>query len=645
MTQRLQSVLLAEFHFNGGFEKRFIATSTWYSKPTDSIGRREYLGRIAEEPTWRTAVSCYVWGGASATSIGAMTVIDVDNQLTDWLGLEYRDSVCVLRLASAGQSYDDTEIIGTCIIDDLERIDGGFRIQLKGRDTLLDLPAQSQTYPSTVPNAALEGESLPIALGYFWQVEPTAYDRTGLEFRVSDCGQLSITDVLSGGSPATGPGPTDQWDYNAPRYDGFILDVAPGAKLLCNGGGGQGVDASMLEATGAVNDFSIPANWTAGVPTSWSWIASGSPAYTLTEMPGIGARFYGTTDGLTSRTLLCEAGLTPGAWYVLVGKIARNNGGGLKHNNSGRIIKGEGEFAIIWLEETGGDLTLTHDPAQLGDIDITIQRLECYSMMGSIENLTGMIEHLAIARGGLTKQDLLLSDYMDGGNPNPVVGYSNKDSQTVRQIITTAMNSVTGWWWVNQAGKLKLGRLRVPDHEATPALVASRLNIVGAYPVFTPDMAPGLSDTFVGARNWVQYTQDELAGITYDEQEPFMVDYRIKRQTSAVLRRAYRHAIGAKPAESYMQDATEVQTEADRVGDIYATRQSSTERLGQPGFWSFAIAMPDDFSAAAVEVDDLIGLDDDEDLFGVYAGLNAIIVDKSFRLRNNVITILAWVCP
>lgn len=639
------SVLLAEFRFNGGFEPRYVATSPWYSKTTDSIGRREYLGRIAEEPTIRTVLSCYVWGGTSATTIGAMSCIDIDGELIEWLGLEYRDAVCVLRLAYPGQSYDETVVMQVCIVDDIDKTETGITVRLRGMDTLLDLPMQSVLYDSTVPSAALEGQPLPINIGYFRQVDPVAYDRVGLEFRVSDSGLGGLTAVMSGGSPATGPGPSDQWDYNAPRFDGFTLSVSPSAKLLVDGGGGQAVDASMFEPASIAVNFADPDNWDSGLPLNWSYVATGGVAYTITEVPGVGLRFSGTTETAKSRTLIAPAELPGNAWYVLVGKVARNNGGALLHGNSGRVISSEGRFSIIWFETGGGDLTISHDPDQLGGLDVTLEYLECYSLSSSIENMVQFIEHCAIVRGGFLRSELQLNDYITDGFPYPIVGYSNADNRTVRQVVNTSLNAVCGWSWFSPAGRLKIGCLRIPDHSpGEESLVASRLNIVGGYPVFTPDMAPGLSDTVAGARNWVQYTDEELAGITYEDREPFKVDYRIKRKTDQVLRRSYRHAIGAKPAESFMQDATEVQTEANRVGDIYATRRSSSTRLGQPGFWAFQIAMPDDLSAIGVETNQLIRLEG-EDLFGVYAGLNAIIVDKGYRARNNIIQVLVWTCP
>lgn len=644
------SILLAEFNFNGGYEPRFVATTTWYSKTSDSIGVREYLGRITEEPTFRTTITCIIWGGTSATSVGAMTLVDVDGRLTEWLSLETRDSECVLRLTYKGQSYDDSTLIARCIVDEVRKTDSGLQITLRGRDSLLDKPLQSVVYDDTVPNDALEGTLLPVTLGYVKQLEPLLYDDTGLEFRASDCGGLGYTAVYSGGSLATGPGLFDQWDYNT-NFTGFVMTVQPGARVLCHGGGGGGVGLDLISFLGGVSQFNVPANWTAGVPTGWTVTTIGTPSYTVYEEPGVGARFEGVSGPGESQELTFPA-LNPGNWYLLVGKIARNAGSALKLlNGGGHVIDTEGEFVIIFYEDSASDLVISHDPAQLGTLDVTLTSLYLYDFSNSIETMTSMVEHLAIARGAFVRAEVNTADYLTAEVFDPVVGLTNQTNMTVREAITKTVSSITGWWWVGPDGVLRIGRLRVPDHGATPALTASYLNIVGAYPVFTPDGAPGLSDMFAGQKNETRYSESELAGITYEDQGPFMVDYRLKLKTGAALRRAYRHAIGAPPVITCSHDATELQSEANRVGDVYALRKTETSRLGLPGFWALSLAMPDDFAAAAVQVDQLMRLDgtnpnpDGENFFGAYHDLNAIIVDKAFQARDNIITFLVWTCP
>lgn len=644
------TVLLAEFAFNGGFERRYVATSTWYSKATDSIGMREYIGRITEEPTFRTAVTCIIWSGSSASSIGAMTLVDIDGQLTEWLSLETRDSECVLRLTYKGQSYDASTRLARCIVDEVRKTDGGLQITLRGRDSLLDKPIQSVVYDSSVPNDSLEGSAKPIMLGYVNQAEPVVFDPTNLDYILTDCGQTGISAVYSGGSVATGPGALDQWDYNV-DFTGFRMSVQPGARVVVDGGGGCGVGLDLTAFFAAASQFDVPANWTAGVPTGWTVATVATPAYTVAEVSGVGLRFFGTSEAAKSRTLKFAA-LSPGNWYLLVGKVARNNGSALMLVNAGgkRVINGEGDFSILWYEDTETDLMISHDTAQLGAIDVTLNSLYLYDFTNSIESMTNMIDHLSIVRGGFNRSEIDFTDYLTDEVTDPMVGlYVRDGSLSVREAINRTMDSVTGWSWVGPDGVLRIGRLRVPDPSATPVLVASRLNIVGGYPVFTPDAAPGLSDTYAGKRNWSRYTEDELAGITYPDQQPFMVDLREKKKTSAHIRRAYRHAIGAPPVTTYSQDGTEIQAEANRVGDIYASRRSSSLRLGLPGFWSFSVALPDDFATTDIQINQLVELDgtnpNGENLFGVHDGLNSIIVDIAFKARNNILQLVVWTCP
>jgi hypothetical protein len=154
--------------------------------------------------------------------------------------------------------------------------------------------------------------------------------------------------------------------------------------------------------------------------------------------------------------------------------------------------------------------------------------------------------------------------------------------------------------------------------------------------VFVPDTAPGLSDTYAAARNWSPYTDAELAGITYEEQQVFMADYREKRRAGgrrgAQFAQQYRDAIGRKPVGTLLYDGDDALVEVERVCALYTRLR---------GFWTFEVAFATPQEAAAIEPGDIVLLDDP--VFGFKpAGSKAIVVEVEGRFRNNVTRLTVW---
>ena len=81
------------------------------------------------------------------------------------------------------------------------------------------------------------------------------------------------------------------------------------------------------------------------------------------------------------------------------------------------------------------------------------------------------------------------------------------------------------------------GSTRGHDPAGTPAITISSLNLA-AYPTWAPDLAPGLSSVFGGQVVWSPYSQQELAGITYEDQQHFMTDARLTKTDAWLLARA-----------------------------------------------------------------------------------------------------------
>lgn len=203
-------------------------------------------------------------------------------------------------------------------------------------------------------------------------------------------------------------------------------------------------------------------------------------------------------------------------------------------------------------------------------------------------------------------------------------------AETVREVAGRLMDSIAGWVYPDPAGRIRFGRLQTPSGPSVMTL--SRVNLLGK-PVYVPDLAPGLSDTWSGGRNWSPYSDSELAGITYPNRPPFRADYRAKRRGSSAdsYARPYTHAIGAESIGTYIYDGDDVQAESDRQSAIYAEQQ---------GFWVAEVALESAEAASAIRPDMVVTLDDP--MFADDNGKIATIVGVDGRYRGQVLKLTLW---
>ena len=125
-----RTILLAELFVSStqGGPFRF-ASEQWYSNPGDSVGVLEFSGRIVGDPTFQQQAGCAIWGSQSSTvSIGAIDLANTDGGVTHLLGAGTRGAICVLRLVTDGDGYDQSVIVAQCDIDRIEQHDETIRI-------------------------------------------------------------------------------------------------------------------------------------------------------------------------------------------------------------------------------------------------------------------------------------------------------------------------------------------------------------------------------------------------------------------------------------------------------------------------------------------------------------------------------------
>jgi len=430
-------VLLAEFFFEGGRYIQRVATDWWYSQASDSIGVKEFTGRIISEPSYDIELGCYIWGKKTSFSVGAIEVADPNGDL-DWMQRKHRDSLCVLRLAQPFQPYDQTRIVGKFIVDSVD-MDGVRKlVNLRGFDTILDRPLMSAVYqPASVSsssstssepdltsqlppetaagNAVIEGEPFPLALGDVYQCAPVLVDANELIFQIADLGVIDIDAVLSGGSVANPPDSSDEeWDYTFKRTS-FRMTSSPSARVTAHCSGVRALTPATISS-----DFSLSTAWSSDAPDGWAASGASSDA-ALSFSLGSGARFEGGPLLGYGVSLSRASGLTVGDWMVVLVNVSDVSAGYVVvegFEGGAKEIRREGRHVLFGLADASEEVVIGGFTDGSTPCDVTIASVHCYGLESATgtESLIELVRHLTIARGGIPDADAVAVDVISASS-------------------------------------------------------------------------------------------------------------------------------------------------------------------------------------------------------------------------------------
>lgn len=620
-------VLFADLHFDGGQSvKRLCTGRSWHSKAADSVGVKRWQGRIIEEPTFTLAVSCSPWGGRSGVALGSLIINNRDRALNDWLTMQTRDQRCVLSLAYRSGAYASRVQVHDCIVDEVIMDDTTLRVVLRGKESILDSALQRSLYSSS-PEATLDGRPLPVAIGRMRQVEPVLYDSNGPDYKANDNALVAVEAVYSGGSLADDPDSTSSpdWEYDATRT-GFEMQVQPSARITADLLASAIVSADALSGQGSFFD---DAAW-ASAPPGWSAVEF-LPNSEISQVLSVGVRFQ--SNGAATARITRTTFPTAAQWYLMTVDVPVLTSGGIDVINGASTvaqIRQAGRSSFVFQGKASSTFSLqamATDPTDAIVGAIYVHPLDDDSSDAD-PTLYELVTQVAM-RGGLHLDELDRANWPSSMSVDAGVFYS--DQVTCREVIDAAMSAITGWAWVSPSGKLKCGQLVEPS--GSDPLRVWRVNLT-SLPRYRPDLAPSLSDTWAGGRNWSPYSETELAGITHPNRPPFMAQYRFTQKGTGTLAQDYRHAIGAEPIETFLYSESDVQAEANRVTALYASKR---------GFWTMTVALSTALSAAQIEPGDLVELDDTEYFGDDFGGALGLVVEVSGRYRTNELQLTVWV--
>jgi hypothetical protein len=184
---------------------------------------------------------------------------------------------------------------------------------------------------------------------------------------------------------------------------------------------------------------------------------------------------------------------------------------------------------------------------------------------------------LLLARAGISSDQIAASTLaaIDADRPW-AVSYWADGAERIGDVLQQVMDSVYGWVYTDAAGKIAVGRLIPPEALDSPVLEITTTELAGEIEV-EPDLAPGLSTTVAGQRNWYRYGEGELADGVLDADRPILTaDYRVRKTSTDPVGIELGPRAGASVSDlsasgipTLLDDATDLQAAADYLADLY----------------------------------------------------------------------------
>lgn len=453
------------------------------------------------------------------------------------------------------------------------------------------------------------------------------YALSSADYRVSDGYVDQVTEVYAGGSVARPPTHVQpQWQYN-PQQSGFEMLIQPATRVTADiyGVADRGFD--ILSGSG---DFASPFNWS-GTLTGWT-VNDGA----VSEDRDFGAIMDWTAAASSQiETNSAVLSSTDSGWYVVAGSAPDIPlDAQIEIDLAGRgsaTVTQPGDFFIPVFVSAGaaGPVTVTASGTATAGGFAIIRSVSVRSMQtSSSSSAFGAISLVLERCGMLGHSPIFPLELASAINDLAVVGLYTKDSMTGRRAIDMIMGGFAGWLYATPDGLVQAGALI--DPVTYPAITISSLNLT-AYPIYRDDLAPGLSDVFSGQVVWSPYSEQELAGITYEDRQHFMTDARLKLKGASALHRFYRDRVGAEPYRSVFDSEVDLQYQADRITELYSRKR---------GFWHCTVALDTPVLAAGITLGTHVRLSD-PDVFGPN-DIDGIVVGVEGRYRNNVVALTIW---
>jgi len=150
-------------------------------------------------------------------------------------------------------------------------------------------------------------------------------------------------------------------------------------------------------------------------------------------------------------------------------------------------------------------------------------------------------------------------------------GYYFTKTVTALDVLSSAVASFGGYFYINRSGEVVVGRLEAPASTADITIedyeIADDISVV-------PDYSPKLTNGIGSIKNWSPYDIDNLASsLSEDQKALFSRAFQAEYRTSQAVDGQYSQSVGADLLPTLLLSAADAITEADRINALYTVQR------------------------------------------------------------------------
>lgn len=563
---------------------RFSEGVSFFSKGTDTIPNQEWVGCIgAVSLTTVRGLNFWPWGRDSSRGAAAQVIInDPDGEFDVLLEGNVRDlEVAIEQVENLIAEYSTAERIGTFVLDRVEAInDGQKRLTLRDASAVLDKPLQSRLFLPNAPDD-IANRPVPICIGACRSVEPVFIsETTGLNYQVSDSA-CAFGQLRDKGDLLLIPG-----DYTVNvGAQSINLVSAPVGKLtvdVSSVGGGDGTTPPSPNLTSDdIADYDTVVSVTQTSPGD-PFLFQGSgvvPGQVFSYIELAGVLTAGVTYRLSFAITMAAAVSSDGVPRRF--SVGQGVSGSALQNVVYSVTE-TGAYTTSFVAPTTGPLTFAFRgvPGASGN-SATVSGLICFEIQELSELEVEPIGFEDFAREILTRRGGLREDQWSAADAAAIdnatgygIGLHASEPISLSAALQAALVGYTACFWQGSDGVIRFSRLIDPASQTSSGTITSDEMLADL--IISTDDAPGLTAQMAGQRNWSVLSPTDFVtdyvDVPIELRKILGRRFRQVRTTGVPFPSEYTHARGAaEPVETLLDSPEDLQTEIDRVAQLYQT--------------------------------------------------------------------------
>lgn len=600
----------------------------WKVPGVGSPGEAAFMPRISAEEDVVIERQAAVWpfGRSPMQRAGSITLLNGDRELDNLLtlGNMRRYTLAWTEEENANDpswEWDSCAVIQRGRIDQVTATDSNRRIVLTLADPLAeyDVPLQPVMYPDEFANVSARGKPMPITLGSARFVPGVLRDTAvigadAFSFDLHDGPISQVTAAYDRGDLLVAP-PTD---YNyLPSRTGIKLANQPDNPVTAH------VTGQVVNDGAATTWDFKNGPWASGDPVGW--FKSEFSGASLTQVAG-GARFLCPTGGILQLTTTANV-LTMNRLWRVTAVVSSYTKGEVSARRAIFTILPQITAATTfeWIIPAPASDAYLRFHAQFTDADLVIEKvtLEPVKLTTRLPEFIRAVVERVRSGAWSNAVDTAAVTALDTAAPYALGMYADQPI-TALTVLRRALDGWCGWVTTTRAGKLTVGRLARYVSGGTVKL--GRANILTVRR--EEDNAPGLSNRLSGLRVHKVHSDSEIAGSADAAlREDLKAEYTIKTGAHNPSQH-YQHGRSAEAQPTLIQDATNLQSAADYLTDLF--------KVGALTWYEVEAALDADLSFS-LEIGDWIHVT--FPVLGLDSGKWLRLMGATIRVRSRRVTL------